>query len=61
MNARYQTNWVAAACAPMSVRVAQGPAEVQFLRDAFNVAHVPLENFQKIFLGKAEQTANLKR
>ena len=39
MNARYQTDWVAAACGPLSVRVAQSPAEVQLLRDALNADH----------------------
>ena len=39
MNARYQTDWVAAACGPLSVRMAQEPAEVQLLRDALNCGH----------------------
>lgn len=39
MNARYQTDWVAPACGPLSVRMAQEPAEVQLPRDALNCGH----------------------
>lgn len=39
MNAKYQTDWTAAACGPLSLRVARSSAEVQLLRDALNDGH----------------------